>query len=70
MFMAERATGHLIEIADTHALFDPHITRVKGCMHYGEEAQDPEFYEPSALGFPGGEALPRRWPAPFLRRQG
>lgn len=70
MFMAESATGHLIEITDTRALFDPHVSRVKGCMHYGEEAQDPEFFEKSAMSFPSGEALPKCWTDPFYRRKG
>ncbi|MEX2473789.1 acetyltransferase [Marinobacter sp.] len=67
MFVAERSTGHMIEVLDTQALFDPHKSRVKGSMHYGEEAQDPELYDKAALGFPSGEALPACWTDPNYR---
>ena len=58
MFVAEKATGHLIEVLDTQALFDPHVQQVRGSLHYGEEAQDPESFAKSDLAFPSGEALP------------
>ncbi len=35
MFVAEKATGHLIEVLDTQALIDPHIEQVRGSLHYG-----------------------------------
>lgn len=38
MFVAEKHTGHLIEVLDISALFDPHRSRIKGSMQYGEEA--------------------------------
>jgi hypothetical protein len=67
MFVAQRSTGHLIEVLDTQALFNPHKSRIKGSMHYGEEAQDPEFYEKSDLVFASGEALPKCWTDPDYR---
>ncbi len=70
MFVAEKATGHLIEVLDTNALFDPHMTAVQGSLHYGEEAQDPEPYPKSELVFPSGEPLPVCWTDPDYRRRG
>lgn len=69
MFVAEKATGHLIEVLDTQALFDPHSQQVRGSLHYGEEAQDPELFKKSELAFPSGEALPVCWTDPDYRRQ-
>ncbi|MBY6071979.1 acetyltransferase [Marinobacter salsuginis] len=68
MFVAEKATGHLIEVLDTQALFDPHVQEVRGSLHYGEEAQDPESFAKSELAFPSGEALPVCWTDPDYRR--
>ncbi|SDW82207.1 acetyltransferase [Marinobacter mobilis] len=61
MLLAEHSTGHLVEILDLGALFNPFESRVTGCLHFGEEAQDPEPYEKEKLMFPSGEALPRCW---------
>ncbi|MBW7471655.1 acetyltransferase [Marinobacter sp. M216] len=69
MFVAEKSTGHLIEVLDTRGLFDPHEHRIKGSLHYGEEAQDPEFYDKSELSFPSGESLPQCWTDPHYRRK-
>ncbi|AOY89498.1 acetyltransferase [Marinobacter salinus] len=69
MFVAEKSTGHLIEVLDTRALFDPHESRVRGSLHYGEEAQDAEFYPKDELSFPSGEPLPLCWTDPGYRRK-
>lgn len=69
MLLAERSTGHLVEILDSHALMDPLETRVRGSLHYGEEAQDPEQFAKAELGFPSGEALPVCWTDPEYRRR-
>lgn len=69
MFVAEKATGHLIEVLDTSALFDPHLDSIKGSLHYGEEAQDPESFQKSELVFPSGEPLPKCWTDPNYRRK-
>lgn len=68
MFVADKATGHLIEVLDTQALFDPHMSEVRGSLHYGEEAQDPEPFAKSGLAFPSGEPLPQCWTDPDYRR--
>ncbi len=37
MFVAEKATGHLIEVLDTQALFDPHSQQVRGSLGAHEQ---------------------------------
>ncbi|PVY70073.1 hypothetical protein C8D92_110104 [Tamilnaduibacter salinus] len=61
MLLAEKATGHLVEVLDLQGLFNPLEPTVRGCLHFGEEAQDPEPFDKSKLAFPSGEALPRCW---------
>lgn len=70
MLLAERSTGHLVEILDLKALFNPFEATVKGCLHFGEEAQDPEQFGKTDLHFPSGEALPRCWTDPNYRGKG
>jgi len=69
MFVAEKATGHLIEVLDSAALFDPHLDSISGSLHYGEEAQDPEYFRKSELVFPSGEPLPKCWTDPDYRKK-
>lgn len=69
MLLAEKATGHLVEVLDVSALVDPLEATIRASLHYGEEAQDPEPYEKSTLTFPSGESLPRCWTDPDYRRQ-
>lgn len=69
MFVADKSTGHLIEVLDTSALFDPHLNKIEGRLHYGEETQDPEFYAKNDLTFPSGESLPVCWTDPEYRRK-
>ncbi|MBS3803810.1 MAG: acetyltransferase [Oleiphilaceae bacterium] len=69
MLLAEKSTGHVIEVLDIHELFDPLKSTVKGSMHYGQEAQDPEHFPKSELSFPSGEALPQCWTDPDYRRK-
>ena len=38
MFLAEKSTGHMIEVLDTKMLIDPNESTVKGSLHFGEEA--------------------------------
>lgn len=68
MLLAEQSTGHLIEIVDLAALFNPFEPRVTGCLHFGEEAQDPESFDKTRLKFPSGEPLPRCWTDANYRR--
>lgn len=70
MLLAEKSTGHLVEISDIKTLFDPNEPDVTGSVHYGEEAQDPEPINKTALIFPSGEPLPRCWTDPDYRRRG
>lgn len=67
MYLAERQTGHLVEVTDLKALFNPNSTDVRGRVHYGEEAQEPEPFRKSELLFPSGEPLPRCWVDPDYR---
>ena len=69
MFLAEKSTGHMIEVLDTRILMDPNESSVKGCLHFGEEGQDPEFFEKAGLNFPSGESLPKCWTDPDYRRR-
>lgn len=68
MLLAETATGHLVEVLDLQALFNPFSATVRGCLHFGEEAQDPEPFDKTRLSFPSGEALPRCWTDADYRR--
>ncbi|MEX0603782.1 MAG: acetyltransferase [Marinobacter sp.] len=69
MLLAEKSTGHIVEVLDLHALFDPLKTTVKASLHYGEEAQDPESFDKAGLKFPSGEALPTCWTDPDYRHK-
>lgn len=69
MFLAEKSTGHMIEVLDITALFDPNEPTIKGSLHFGEEAQDPEAFEKASLNFPSGESLPLCWIDPDYRRR-
>lgn len=69
MFLAEKSTGHMIEVLDTRTLFDPNETKVRGSLHFGEEAQDPELFDKTGLNFPSGESLPLCWTDPDYRRR-
>jgi len=61
MFLKDKQAGHLVEILDLCALFDPLQSVVKGRIHAGEEMQDPTGFDKSDLIFPSGECLPRYW---------
>ena len=67
MFLAEKSTGHMIEVLDTKMLIDPNESTVKGSLHFGEEAQDPEFFDKAGLNFPSRESLPQCWTDPDYR---
>jgi hypothetical protein len=61
MFLQDKQDGHLVEILDLRALFDPLQSVVLGRIHAGEEMQDPTSFNKSELIFPSGECLPRYW---------
>lgn len=67
MYLKVKSTGHLVEVLDLKALFNPHDASITGQCHYGEEAQDPEKYAKGELQFPSGESLPRCWIDPHYR---
>ena len=67
MFLKEPQTGHLVEILDLAALFDPFQERVEGRYNVGEELPEPTAFAKADLGFPSGEALPRCWLDPNYR---
>lgn len=67
MLLAEKSTGHIVEVLDLRQLFNPHEAAVKARAHYGEEAQEPEDFAKSDLGFQSGEPLPRCWTDPHYR---
>lgn len=69
MLLAEKSTGHLIEIMDMKTLIDPNRAKVRGSLHYGEEAQDPEPLLKTELAFPSGEPLPVCWTDPDYRQK-
>ncbi len=61
MYLKHKQSGDLVEILDTRVLFDPSRPEVAGRYHAGEELQERESFEKSALIFPSGEELPRCW---------
>lgn len=61
MFLKHRDNGHMIEVLGLDDLFNPLQSWVIGRYHYGEEAQDPEKFGKTDVGFLSGEPLPRCW---------
>lgn len=67
MYLKDAQSGDLVEVLDVQSLSDPNQARVVGRFHAGEEMQDPNWFDKSALAFPSGEALPRCWTDPAYR---
>jgi hypothetical protein len=61
MLLQDKQNGVLVEILDTVALINPSTAEVPGRIQAGEEEQEPEKFDKSALIFPSGENLPRCW---------
>lgn len=61
MFLKQRSSGHLIEILDQAALFDPHNASFRGRLNIGEDIPEEESFSKEDVCFPSGEALPRCW---------
>lgn len=61
MFLKHKDSGKLVEVLGLRDLFNPLHASLVGRYHAGEELQDPEQFEKSALIFPSGEALPKCW---------
>jgi hypothetical protein len=67
MYMKHRPSGDLVEVLDINALMNPSIDKVSGRFHAGEELQDAESFNKTALTFPSDEELPRCWTDPHYR---
>jgi hypothetical protein len=61
MFLKDKRNDDLVEVLTIKDLFDPFCDGLIGRYQRGEEPQDPENFDKSALAFPSGEALPRCW---------
>ncbi len=61
MLLKQCSTGHLIEVLDQKALFDPSEPRFQGRLNVGEDMPEPELFEKKDVCFPSGESLPRCW---------
>lgn len=61
MYLKDKASGDLVEVLDTQALFDPFKASIPGRFHAGEEMQEPQDFDKANLVFPSDEALPRCW---------
>lgn len=61
MFLKDSSNGHLVEVLDTAALFDPSETHFTGRYNWGEDLPDPEPFAKANVEFPSGEPLPRCW---------
>ncbi len=65
MFLKLEKNGHLVEVVDIQALFDPFASTVGGRLHVGEDPPpDEERFAKTDLIFPSGERLPRCWTDP------
>jgi hypothetical protein len=67
MYLKLKASGDLVEVLDLTTLFDPFKTEVPGCLHAGEELQEPATFRKPELVFPSGESLPRCWLDPHYK---
>ena len=67
MYMKHLPTGHMVEVMNLEALYDPFMEKITGRFHYGEEMQEPEPFEKSGLVFLSGEPLPTCWTDPHYR---
>jgi len=61
MFLKDSSNGHLVQVLDTAALFDPSETHFEGRYNWGEDLPDPEPFAKANVAFPSGEPLPRCW---------
>ena len=67
MFLAERTSGHMVEVLSLHDLFNLYQQEIVGRYHCGEEVQDAETFRKSNLLFLSGEELPGCWTDPHYR---
>ncbi len=67
MLLKDQDTGKLVEVLAITDLYSPLHKSLVGRLHYGEEPQDPAYFEKNRLRFASGEALPRCWTDPHYR---
>lgn len=65
MFLRTRETGDLVEVLDISALVDPCRDEMPGRCRIGGEQQVHLVFKKTALQFPSGGPLPRRWLEPL-----
>jgi len=61
MFLKLKASGDLVRVDNTEALFDPFIATLAVRRQAGEEEGDPVMQAKADMIFPSDEALPRCW---------
>jgi len=61
MFLKNTSNDDLVEVLALKELFDPYTDHLVGRYQHGEEVQDAETFNKSALSFLSGEPLPRCW---------
>jgi len=61
MLLIDQPSGKLVEVLADNDLYNPIRHRVVGRLHYGEEPQDPAYFDKDELRFTSGEDLPRCW---------
>jgi hypothetical protein len=69
MFLQRKFDEDIIEVLDSHDLFNPCVKEFLGRSHCGEEIQDPQLYPKAEMVFPSGEPLPICWLEPNYRLQ-
>lgn len=67
MFLAQKNSGHLVEVLDVAQLFDPFSKTFNGRLNYGEELPDPQNFYKVDVEFQSGESLPKCWKDPHCR---
>ncbi|NBC13031.1 MAG: acetyltransferase [Gammaproteobacteria bacterium] len=67
MLLKDQDTGKLVEVLSLGDLYSPRHERIAGRLHYGEEPQDPAYFDKAKLRFASGEPLPRCWTDPHYR---
>jgi len=67
MFLQTKNTADRVEVINPNELSDAFETKIHGRYQAGEELQDVEMFDKSALLFLSGEALPVCWTDPHYR---
>jgi hypothetical protein len=64
MYLITKENGDLVEVLDISALVDPCRDEMPGRYPLGRGKQTAVVLKKTALSFPSGGALPRRWLEP------